>query len=131
MIQYETTSTIPQQIRDIVANRCSLLDQYILVQTGEYEYTALILDIVTDDCRQLVFTRASNYGSYYVVESDGSWEYFISNEYYCYSNVGIGAALDLPVIEGVQAHASVIFTVVLMFLLVFRTSMFPFYRKKK
>lgn len=130
MTQYESYSSIPQQIRDVVANKCTLLDQYILIQTGEYQYTALILDVVTNECRQIVFTRASNYGSYYVTESAGSWEYSVSNEYYCYSNIGLGAALDLPVVYAVQAHASVIFTVVLLFLVVFRSALFPFRKKK-
>lgn len=130
MTQYESYSTIPQQVRDIVANRCSLLDRYVLIQTGEYEYTALIQDVVTGECRQLTFTRGDNYGAYSVTQSDGSWSYTVTNEYYCYSNVGLGAALDLPVIQGVQAHAAVIFTVVLLFLIVFRSALFPFRKRK-
>lgn len=130
MTQYTDYSTIPQQIRDIVANRCSLLDEYILFQTGSYEYTALIHDLITDDVVQLTFTRGSNYSVYTVTESQGEWDYTVYNEYYCYSNVSLGAALDLPVVEGVQAHASVVLTVVLMFLVVFRSSLFPFRKKK-
>ena len=130
MTQYESYSTIPQQVRDIVANRCSLLDRYVLIQTGEYEYTALIQDVVTGECCQLTFTRGGNYGAYSVTQSDGSWCYMVTNEYYCYSNVGLGAALDLPVIQGVQAHAAVIFTVVLLFLIVFRSALFPFRKRK-
>ncbi len=131
MTQYQSTSTIPQQIRDIVANRCTLLSRYVLVQTGQYEYTALILDVTTDSCIELRFTRGDSYNYYTVTESEGTWEYDISNEYYCYSNVGMGAALDLPVTEGVQAHAAVIFTVALLFLIVFRTALFPFHFRKR
>lgn len=130
MQQYNSYSSIPQQVRDVVANKCKLLDHYILIQTGEYEYTALIHDIVTDDVTQLRFTRADNYSTYYVVQSDGTWEYTVSNEYYCYSNVGLGAALDLPVMDGVVAHAAVVLTIVIMFLLVFRSSLFPFRKNK-
>ena len=42
MTQYENNSSIPQAVRDIVANKISLLDSYILMQTAEQEYTALI-----------------------------------------------------------------------------------------
>lgn len=132
MVQYVDYSSIPQQVRDIVANKCSLLDEYILIQTGEYEYTALIHDLITNDVVQLRFTRGnSSYsGVYAVTESEGNWEYTVTNEYYCYSNVGLGAALDLPVMDGVQAHASVVLTVILMFLVVFRSSLFPFRKRK-
>lgn len=132
MVQYVDYSSIPQQVRDIVANKCSLLDEFILIQTGENEYTALIHNLITDDVRQLHFyrTNSSYSGVYAVTESEGTWDYTVTNEYYCYSNIGMGAALDLPVMDGVQAHASVIFTVVLMFLVVFRSSLFPFRKRK-
>lgn len=131
MTQHTEYSSIPQAVRDLVANRCSLLDQYILCQTGDYAYTALIRNIVTGEVTQLYFARASNYGYYSVVETDGYWSYEINNEYYCYSNVGFGAALDLPVVEQIQAHSAIIFTITLMFLIVFRSALFPFRRKRK
>lgn len=130
MDQYDEYSTIPQQVRDIVANKCSLLDQYILFQTGEREYAALIRDIVTGEVRWYGFSRSEDFGYYTVLETEGAWEFTVRNEYYCYSNVGYGAALDLPVMEGVQAHAAVVFTVVLMFLVVFRSALFPFRKRK-
>lgn len=130
MDQYTDYSTIPQQIRDVVANKVKLLDEYILLQTGQYEYTALIHDLVTGDVTQLRFTRASNYSNYTVDQSAGTWDFTVINEYYCYSNVGLGAALDLPVYDGIQAHGSAVLVVVLMFLIVFRSALFPFRKKK-
>lgn len=130
MTQYDDYTSIPQQIRDITANKVKLLDEYILFQTGQYQYTALIHDIVTDETRQLTFSRSDNYGVYAVHETEGLWTFTVTNEYYCYSNVGLGAALSLPVMAGVQAHSSVVFTVVLMFLVVFKSSLFPFSKKK-
>lgn len=130
MIQYDGYTTIPQQVRDIVANKCKLLDEYILLQTGEREYTALIRDMVTDEVTCYTFTRAADYGVYSMLETVGTWEYTVRNEYYCYSNIGYGAALELPVMEGVQAHSAVVFTVVLMFLVVFRSTLFPFHKRK-
>ena len=131
MIQYIDPGTVPQQIRDIVANKVGLLDEYIVFQTDEYQYSALIHDVVTDDVTRLTFTRGSNYSAYTIDQSEGVWDFTLTNEFYTYSNVGYGAALDLPVMEGVQAHASVIFTVVLMFLIVFKSALFPFRRKRK
>lgn len=131
MVQYNEYSTIPQQVRDIVANKCSLLDHYILFQTGEREYSALIQDMVTGEVTYYGFTRAEDFGYYTVLETVGSWEFTVRNEYYCYSNIGYGAALDLPVMEGVTAHANAVFTVCLMFLVVFRSSLFPFHKRKK
>lgn len=133
LTQYTEYSTIPQTVRDIVANRCTLLDEYILFQTGDYEYSALIHNLVTDDTTLLVFSRYSsgNYSNYYrVTESEGSWDYSYSNEYYCYSNVGVGTALSLPVYDGLQAHSCAVITVVLLFLIVFKSSLFPFIKRK-
>lgn len=125
MEQYVSTGTVPQAVRDIVANKCHLLDEYILMQTGEYEYTGLIRNPVTKEVTQLVFVRGSNYGAYSVYESAGEWAYTVSNEYYCYSNVGYGSALDLPVVEGVTAHASAVFVSVLMLAILFKGVLFP------
>ena len=130
MTQYTDYGTIPQAVRDIVANKCKILDEYILLQTGQYEYTALIHDLVTDEVTQLTFSRSSNYGQYSVDQSSGTWEYTVSNEYYCYSNVGLGAALDLPVMDAVMAHAAIVITVCLMFLVVFKSTLFPFMKRK-
>lgn len=131
MTQHDEYSTIPQQIRDIVANKVKLLDEYILFQTGEYEYTALIHDLITDEVTRLSFSRSENYGVYAVSQSEGVWEYTVRNEYYCYSNIGYGAALNLPVIEGIQAHSAAVLTSVLMFLVVFRSLLFPFQKRRK
>lgn len=131
MTQHDEYSTIPQQIRDIVANKVKLLDEYILFQTDDYEYTALIHDLITDEVTRLTFSRSENYGVYAVSQSEGVWEYTVRNEYYCYSNIGYGAALNLPVIEGIQAHSAAVLISVLMFLVVFRSLLFPFQKRRK
>lgn len=125
MEQYTNYSSVPQAVRDLVANKCQLLDQYILMQTGEGEYTALIRNPVTDTTTQVVVTRLSNYGAYTVSQSAGQWAYTVTNEYYCYSNIGYGAALDLPVVEGLTAHASAVFVCVLMLAIMFKGVLFP------
>lgn len=130
MTQYTEYGAIPQAVRDVVANKISLLDSYILMQTGEYEYTALV-NKPGIECRQYVFRRGSNYSQYSVTESVGTWDYTVTNEYYCYSNVGFGAALDLPVVGLSIAHASVIMACVLMLAIVFKGVLFRCLKKRQ
>lgn len=130
MTQYIDTSTVPQAIRDIVANKVQLLDQYILFQTGQYQYTALVRNPVTKDTTAYTFTRTNNYSQYTMVKSPADWSYSVNNEYYCYSNVGYGAALDLPVVEGVTAHAGAVLVCALMLAIVFKGVLFPCLRKR-
>ena len=131
MLQYDDFGTIPQTVQDIVANRCRILDRYVLFQTGDQEYTALIQDPVTGKVTQLQFSFFNDLGFYDVVETEGEWDYTVLNEYYCYSNLGFGSALDLPVTEGIQAHCAAVLTVCLMFLVVFRSILFPFKKRRK
>lgn len=130
MTQHNEYSSIPQTVRDIVANRCSLLDEYIVMQTGDNRYGALIHNLVTNEVTELTFSRVSNYGQYNVAESEGTWEFTVNNEYYVYSNCKIGSALDLPVYDGVIAFGTVTLVIVLMFLVVFKGWLFPFFRRK-
>ena len=133
MTQYTDYGTIPQAVRDLIANKISLLDSYILLQTGEYEYTALVNKPALG-CRQYQVSRVSSsgYGSYVwrLVESEGEWEYSVNNEYYCYSNVGYGAALSLPVADLSIAHASVIMACALMLAIVFKGVLFPCLKRR-
>ena len=130
MQQYTELSPIPDPIQEITANHCRLLDRYVLFQTGATEYTALIQDSVTGKVTELRFWQSDN-GEYTVMSYDSTWDYSVYNEYYCYSNMGFGAALDLPVMDGIQAHAAAVFTVFLMFLVVFRSLLFPFRIRRK
>lgn len=125
MVQYTDYGTVPQAVRDLVANKCQLLDQYILMQTGQQEYTALVRNPVTKETIQYRIYRVNNYNTWTVVQTFGVWEYTVTNEYYCYSNIGYGAALDLPVVEGIQAHAAAVFVCVLMLAIMFKGVLFP------
>ena len=56
--QYTESYSAPStQIQNIVANKVSLLDQYILMQTGQYEYTALIKNMASKETREITITR--------------------------------------------------------------------------
>lgn len=130
MTQYTEYSSVPQAIRDIVANKIQLLDQYILFQTAQNEYTALVHNPVTKVTTAYTFNRANNYSQYDVREAAGEWEYVVRNEYYCYSNIGYGAALDLPVVQGVTAYSGVVLCCVLMLAVMFKGVLFPCLRKR-
>lgn len=132
MTQYTDYGSVPSAVQSVVANKISLLDSYILMQTGQYEYTALVYKPGLNECRQYTFTRTGNYNSQYsMVESAGEWDFSISNEYYCYSNVGYGSALDLPVVGLSIAHSTVILACAIMLAIVFKGVLFPCLKKKR
>lgn len=133
--QYTDSYSAPSSdIQNLIANKVSLLDQYILMQTGQYEYTALIYNPNTKKCTEYTITRSSlaTYSTYYTVfEASSDFEYTVSNEYYVYSNVGYGRSLDLPVYDGVQSHAIIIICLVLLFAIMFKGVLFPCLRRKR
>ena len=131
MTQYEQYGTIPQAVRDIVANKVSLLDQYVLFQTGQNEYTALIKNTSTGKVKQYRFYRLGNMNTYAMEVTDGVWEFTYNNEYYIYSNLKVGSSLDLPVTEGVTAYASVIMCIALMFAIIYKGALFPCLQRKR
>lgn len=54
--QYTNSYSVPSSdVQAVVNARVSLLDRYIIMQTGDYQYTALIQKGVTDEVHQLVF----------------------------------------------------------------------------
>ena len=74
-------SSTDSTVQTTVANKISLLDEYILMQTGEYEYTALVRNPFTKKTTQYKFTRNSNYSSAYSLNvSQGEWDYNVTNE---------------------------------------------------
>lgn len=124
--------SISSDIQNIVANKCSILDRYILMQTGEYEYTALVYNPCTKKCSQYTFTRIyGNNSRYEVSKSQGTFEYQVNNEYYVYSNDGYGRSLNLPVTNSVIAFSLLIISCTLMFAIVFKGVLFKCLRRKR
>lgn len=124
--QWGEYSSVPQTVRDIVASKVALLDYYILMQTGEQEYTALVYNPVSKECVQYRFYRMANYGTWSVeTMEDAEWAYQVGNEYYVYSNMDAGAQLDLPVNAGMTAHATAILSITLIFAILFKGVLFP------
>ena len=128
----DSYSSIPSQVVSIVNNKCSLLDKFIIMQTGERQYTALIYNVCSKNGKQYVFSRSSNYNYYTVSESDiSSFDYTVTNEYYVYSNDGIGHSVDLMVYHGATAHAVVIVSLFVMYAVIFKGALFKCLSRKR
>lgn len=129
--QYRDYGSIPSDVQSLISNKIALFDRYILLQTGQYEYTALVLNPATDKCTEYVISRSGSYNSEYTVSSSLSdFEYNVSNEYYVYSNVGLGKSLDLPVIDGVISYSLMFIAVLLSFAVVFKGALFRCLRRR-
>lgn len=136
MIQYtDSYSNASSQIQNIVANDISLMDMYILMQTGQYEWTAKIYTIGSGETRQIRIYRenTSGYNSPYFVERTENVDFTSTfhNEYYVYSNMGYGNSIALPVYDGVQSWSLMIISCVLMFAIVFKGALFKCLDKKR
>ena len=128
----DSYSSIPSQVVSIVNNKCSLLDKFIIMQTGDRQYTALIYNVCSKKGKQYVFSRTSNFNYYTVSESDiSSFDYTVTNEYYVYSNDGIGQSVDLMVYHGAAAHAVVIVSLFVMFAVIFKGALFKCLRSRR
>lgn len=130
--QYSSYGSIGSDIQNLVANSVSILDQYILMQTGEYEYTALIKNLASKDVEQIKVTRSSSsYSSQYSVarENGADFDFSVSNEYYVYSNVGYGKSLDIPAYEGIRTYGITALTVLVFFMVMFKGALFRCLRK--
>lgn len=119
-------SSTDSMVQSTVANKISLLDQYILMQTGEYEYTALVRNPFTKKTTQYIFTRNGNFSSSYSlnVKKGVEWDYLVTNEVYVFSNMGQGRALDLPVYDGVISYSLIIICCAMLFAIVYKGVLF-------
>lgn len=125
-------SSIPSQVVSIVNNKCSLLDKFIIMQTGEKQYTALIYNVCSKKGKQYDFTRTSNFNYYSISETDiSSFDYIVTNEYYVYSNDGIGQSVDLMVYHGATSYAVVMVSLFVMFAVIFKGALFKCLRLRR
>lgn len=113
-------------VQAVVSNKISLLDQYILMQTGEFEYTALVRNPFTKKTTEYKFTRNGNYSSAYSlnVTKGVDWDYLVTNEVYVFSNMGQGRTLDLPVYDGVISYSLIIICCAMLFAIVYKGVLF-------
>ncbi len=130
----ESYSSPSADIQNLIANKCSILDRYVLMQTGQYEYTGLVYNPCTKECKQYTISRlnSSGYSTQYTIkETESTFDYTVTNEYYVYSNDGVGKSLDLPVTESVTAYSLLIISCILMFAVVFKGVLFKCLKSKR
>ncbi len=134
--QYTDSYSSPSaDIQNIVANSVSLLDQYVLMQTGEYEYTALVKNLASKEVEEITVTRSSTsgYNTRYLVcreeVEDFSWK--VTNEYYTYSNCGFGKSLDIPSYQGALTYGVTALTVLVFFAVIFKGVLFKCLSQKR
>ena len=132
--QYSSSySSISSDIQNLVANSVSVLDKYVLMQTGEYEFTALIKNLASKEVEEITISRTSgsNYSTTYSVtrKDVDEFDYEVSNEYYTFSNCGFGKSLDIPAYEGIRTYGLTALTVLVFFMVVFKGALFKCLRK--
>lgn len=129
--QHNSFSSIPADVQNYVANRCSLLDRYMLYQTGEYQYSAVVFDPVRKKGTEYTFTRSGNYnGTYDVAKKEvAEMTYTVSNDYYVYSNEGVGKSLDLPVYDVATSWSLTALCVLVFFGVMFKGALFKCLRR--
>ena len=132
----DSYSTASSDIQNIVANDVALLEEYILVQTGQYEWTALINTMGINKCRYIRFNRTSTsgYNNYYTIsrgDYNGDFGANVDNEYYTYSNIGVGRSLSLPIHETVTSYSVITMCCVLLFAIVFKGAIFKCLKRKR
>ncbi len=135
MITQYGNSTPPNGFVSFVSNKASLLDQVVIMQTGDNEYKGLVFNPVIDKGKIYTLTRQTGggYNSYYNITEQGTTDnsFTYTNEYYVYSNQSVGMAVDLPVYEGIQAYSLTFLTCVLCFAILFKGVLFKCFRKVK
>lgn len=131
--QYENES-VPSTVKNLCYSKIGVLDQYVIMATGEYEYTLLSKNIVDDTVRQYVITRIkTNYDNYYecIEVSNPTWNYTITHEYYVYSNTGQGIMETLPVHAIISSWSMVGIVCIAALAVVFKGALYPCLRRLK
>ena len=134
IVQYGEMSTIPTAVVQVFTPKIGLLDHYVMMRTGEYEYT-MLLKKASGDVWEYVATRGTGvgYSNIYTITSQPADEYLYqySNEYYIISNEGIGTQADLPVYSYVSAVSSAVLVVMLILIVLYKGLLFTIFRRKK
>lgn len=131
--QYSNES-VPSTVKNLLYSKIGVLDQYVIMATGDYEYTLLAKNIVDDTVRQYDITRIkTNYENYYecIEVSNPTWNYTITQEYYVYSNTGQGIMETLPVHAIISSWSMVGIVCIAALAVVFKGALYPCLRRLK
>lgn len=133
LTQYYDPRTISSTYLDVFYSKIGVLDSYVICQTDENQWGCLIYRIPSKECVQYTITKTgNNYGdyTYRLSEQASEWQYNISNEIYCYSNVGLGKMAILPCHEIMTSWGVTVLTTVVMLAVVFKGALFKCLRRK-
>lgn len=117
-IQYTSSNSIPSNVRDTLSSKVRPWNDYIILQTGQGQYTLLEKSLFNDDCRSIVAMR-SNDGTYHYTEQESEFDFIVTNETVVYSNIGYGSRLDLPVVQEVNTVCIVALTILVFIWVLF------------
>ena len=128
----DARSSIATAYLNLFYSKLRPLDEYIICQTDDTEYTMLVRSAVDhDDVMEYVIYREGNTMPYLLDFYPGEWEYSISNEVYVYSNIGIGTISVLPCHEIMIAWSVIGALCVGALWLLFRGGLFSWRRNTK
>lgn len=116
---------------DFCKSKVSLLDKYILLQDGNNHWT-LLLKKPSGGVESYAISTKSSTGYNYSVNhsSSSSFDYRVNNEFYVYSNVGVGKSFtSLPVHEGATCFSLVFIACCLSLAIFFKGVLFKCVRK--
>lgn len=109
MNQYtDSFSNAPSQVISVLENKIGIFDQYFLMQTGQYTWTAWVKSPLRQDYEVYTFVRGTQYSSSYSLTSSASasLDADFSNEMYVYSNLGYGSSLVCSQLDYCVAYSS-------------------------
>lgn len=113
--QYKDSYSLPStQVTNYCKKYISPVDDYVIVQTGRYQYLCQVDKLVGDDV-EILIQRSDSNSVYNVNTVHGELSTLtISNPYYTYSNTDGGCQLDINYSS--QIFAVVAVTALLMFI---------------
>jgi hypothetical protein len=132
MITQYSTGDVPAQVAELIRNKLGVMDEYILMPTGDSQYDCLIRNAVTKEVRRInVYRESSSYSSRYVVREyqDQDWSYSVTAEYYVYSNIGYGRGLVPIVYDGIRTYSLAGMCCALFLAIIFKGVLFRCVRK--
>lgn len=131
--QYSEYGTVPSAALNLMYSKISVLDEYLILRTGENQYTAMIRSPATKETTQIVVQRVGTgyTNTWELTEQSSDWGYSVTNEYYVYSNIGLGTMQVLPCHEITQTYCMAGMICVLFLAIMFKGVLFPCLRRFK
>lgn len=133
MVQY-SSGEVSSAVVSLIQNKLGVMDDYILMCTGDYQYECLIRNRVTKKIRHITVYRSGSGSSYrYVVAEEESedFAYTVTAEYYVYSNLGIGRGFSPLVYDGIKTYSLAGICCALFLAIIFKGALYPCLRRSR